>query len=725
MEERKDNSLQYIKVRTRGDSDPNGKRRVYFTCHPKDFGLYFDKVCEDIFKTQDCAIYYTENMEASIPEKYLESDLGQINLLVIVVTRRLLTGPNRAMDFDFVFMTDEKHSTPVLPIVMETNIDNDLIEKYKKKFGKRQYLSPNVHDLSAINYEEKLTRYLSCILLDNDTVEKVRRAFDAYIFLSYRKKDRDQANELMNLIHKNPMYRDVAIWYDEFLTPGEDFENNIRQALDKSDLFALLVTPNLINEENYIRTTEYPYAHNNAQKRILPAEMVETDKEELRKQYPGVPNCVNARTDDLSAAILDGLKTISLRANEDDPEHCYLIGLAYLDGIDVEKNIEYAIQMLTIAANGGITEAKIKLYNIFSEIQGENRNNEKALDLARQLFDEYEEIHTENQAIYDAMSRFMAMTASFEEVDEIKEQSYIEQHKKMVVQNHRIYLNLMNNLAISLGRVGETEKELELCKKSYELHKEFLGETDTDTLIALQNLAFAYEDMNDGDTAFELYGKCYELSLKDLDNTHDEAYSVSGKLIERYIAVGKIDKAVELSEAAARMQIKFYGENSIQSLNALMNVETMYEMSRQYMKAFMISERISNVYNKVHGITLNNIDHIDREWVKVSDLTIDTLKKARKDEKRKYRSLKFFDDANNSGRIKALSHLAYLCEYIEDYKKELKYFKKILHLQEKAENPDINKMGSTIRDIILTCDRLGREKEMQKYKNYLAKIQLG
>ena len=35
-----------IIYRTRGNSNPKGKPRVYFTCYPSDFELYFDKICE-------------------------------------------------------------------------------------------------------------------------------------------------------------------------------------------------------------------------------------------------------------------------------------------------------------------------------------------------------------------------------------------------------------------------------------------------------------------------------------------------------------------------------------------------------------------------------------------------------------------------------------------------------------------------------------------------------
>ena len=50
----------------------------------------------------------------------------------------------------------------------------------------------------------------------------------------------------MKLIHQNPECRDIAIWYDEFLIPGESFKDNIDKMLQSSKLFTLLVTPSLL-----------------------------------------------------------------------------------------------------------------------------------------------------------------------------------------------------------------------------------------------------------------------------------------------------------------------------------------------------------------------------------------------------------------------------------------------------------------------------------------------
>ncbi len=111
---------------------------------------------------------------------------------------------------------------PVLPFMMEEGLD--ILYATEEYFGEAQYLNPRSHDTTEIRYEEKLKNYLDSVLISDETARRIRTAFDAYIFLSYRKKDRKYANELMHLIHDIPNFRDIAIWYDEFLTPGENFK---------------------------------------------------------------------------------------------------------------------------------------------------------------------------------------------------------------------------------------------------------------------------------------------------------------------------------------------------------------------------------------------------------------------------------------------------------------------------------------------------------------------
>ena len=193
----------------------------------------------------------------------------------------------------------------------------------------------------------------------------MRAAFDAYVFLSYRKKDRRYAQQLMRLIHQNPFCRDIAIWYDEFLVPGEDFNGAIRKAMEKSELFALVVTPNLLENPNYIMITEYPAARESG-KPILPAILVPTDGKELAARYDAIPTPIDPTEEGtLPAALRHALADVIKPENDNEPRHIFFIGLAYLGGIDVEVNYEFAVQLITRAAEAHLPEAIEKLEAVF------------------------------------------------------------------------------------------------------------------------------------------------------------------------------------------------------------------------------------------------------------------------------------------------------------------------------------------------------------------------
>ena len=115
--------------------------------------------------------------------------LREMQLFVVPVTTKLLTKENRAMDVDVPFAS-ENH-IPVLPLMQEGGLD----DMFNKKFGDLQYLDKHNTDPTAIPYDEKLTKYLESVIVGDELSKKVRAAFDAYIFLSYRKKDRKYAQE--------------------------------------------------------------------------------------------------------------------------------------------------------------------------------------------------------------------------------------------------------------------------------------------------------------------------------------------------------------------------------------------------------------------------------------------------------------------------------------------------------------------------------------------------
>lgn len=390
--------MERLSVKTRGDSSPQGKSRVWFCAHPDDYETYLEPIAKEILEKQNCAFYYDEVPFNSYDPEDFFTDLSQMNLFVMPVTSRLLTTENRALDVEFAYAME--HHIPVLPLMQESGLE----KLFNEKCGDLQFLDKNQRDSTAIGYEEKLNKYLSSVLIGDELAAKVREAFDAYIFLSYRKKDRKYAQELMRLIHENDFCRDIAIWYDEFLTPGEDFNTSIAEALKKSKLFALAVTPNLINEKNYVMTVEYPEAKK-INKKILPAEMVSTDFGKLQKNYPGIPACTNAYDhEELSATLQNALEFIVLRSNDNDPKHNFFIGLAYLGGIDVEINHERAVSLITSAAEAGLPEAMEKLVSMYRIGEGVARNYEIAVAWQSKLVDRFKDVYMQTKSEADAFS---------------------------------------------------------------------------------------------------------------------------------------------------------------------------------------------------------------------------------------------------------------------------------------------------------------------------------
>lgn len=68
------------------------------------------------------------------------------------------------------------------------------------------------------------------------------------------------------------------------------------------------------------------------------------------------------------------MQKLALDEKEGDPEHSCFIGLAYLNGIDVEVDRERALGLITGAAKAGVPEAMQKLVNMLHSGDGVARD---------------------------------------------------------------------------------------------------------------------------------------------------------------------------------------------------------------------------------------------------------------------------------------------------------------------------------------------------------------
>ena len=459
-----------LNCRTREGGSPERIQKVYFTCHRDDFSDSVGKISKAILKAHNCAVYHTNNMDDEYGDDARKT-LKKMNLFVFPVTRKLLQESSRAIDVDLKFAYDNK--IPILPIIMEEGEDVEKLYTSVDKLANRQYLVwRSDTDSDPGLFEEKMRKHLDFILSEVDLFNMVNRHFSSRIFLSYRKKDVSYANSLLDTVHSYEKFRDVAIWYDEFLRVGEDFNENIREIMRSSDVFMLLVTKNLLEKGNYVMEQEYPYAKEIGMK-ILPVVMDDTDYGELKRFFKDedMPPFVRL-TDSDFASVLEGLLTDRKEPDKLQRESKdYLLGLAYLYGIDVEVNRELGLEFITGHAEHNYT-SMLELYAIYKYGNGTDPDDERA----DYWLNRYEEV------VYEEFTG---------------------------KAHYRIMMNL---LAMKLIGVEEYERALSMALKS--AAQPIADEEDRRALaISYELIATCYLHLADADKLIDAIGKAYSVML--------------------------------------------------------------------------------------------------------------------------------------------------------------------------------------------------------------------
>lgn len=394
-----------MKWKTRYNTRPDGKPRVYLTGHPDDCAKYRDRHIDELRELFDCAVYFDPDPEHPEDMENFYGDIDRMNLIVLLISGKFITEETLANRV-FRYAVSGERTVRVLPLLVEPGIEQAVNEVY----GNLQLLNPYSTDPTEIPYREKLKAYLDAALFGANLAAEVRKEFACYLFLSYRKRDRRYANELMRRIHANDFCRDVAIWYDELLTAGRNFEEGIFDALDKSALAVMAITPNMLEPENYVIETEYREILHRG-KPVLPVELVPTDREALRGAFAGIPPCTDAYDPYALASALENHLSGLEKAKPGGARHAYLIGLAYLYGIDVEVDRERATALIAGAAAEDLPEAVEKLVNMYETGDGVQRDLSRALYWQRQAVRILRKAYAERADRETGMRLIAALTA--------------------------------------------------------------------------------------------------------------------------------------------------------------------------------------------------------------------------------------------------------------------------------------------------------------------------
>lgn len=374
-------------IRERDTRPVNKKEKIYITGNWKD-GFLMERIVQDLVEIWDCKTYVDarvipgtetlDNESGAEAVKDCQQSMDEMDLVVLVVTKNFLRESSQARDVEYPYL--KANHKKVLPVLMEPGLEREF-----------DSVCENLQLLyyDAVDYKKQLETFLYHLFEDADLKKQVQGVFSGSIFLSYRKKDRAHIIRLMELIQQWPGCQDISIWYDDFLTIGEDYDDEIDGRLRESDLFVLAVTPSILEDGNYVMDIEYPRAVALA-KKIIPVELADTDMAALKAKFPDLPECIRiSEIMDLEQRLLEEKQHFASAVQLSAHEREYLLGAAYLLGIGTRKNEKLGISYLSHAVDGGSIKAANMLSRFYvvsyrDEIPERIKWLEKYADLARQ-----------------------------------------------------------------------------------------------------------------------------------------------------------------------------------------------------------------------------------------------------------------------------------------------------------------------------------------------------
>ena len=236
--------------------------------------------------------------------------------------------------------------------------------------------------------------------------------------------------------------------------------------------------------------------------------MEPTDREKLREMYPDIPDVV-VRSDKqtLCDRLMTSLKGLAIAENDNDPQHNFFIGLAYLGGIDVEVNHERAVNLITGSAEQGYIPAIEKPVSMYNSGEGVSRDYHKAVEWQKSLVEErkkkYESNPGETTALillsdlwdlgdaYQALGQLSSAQNTYEEMRCFSEQFSQKYTDKRFTRYQSVSYNKLGDIAKAQGKLSDAE---EWYRKGLAIAEELEKETGT-VEEARRDLSISYNNL--------------------------------------------------------------------------------------------------------------------------------------------------------------------------------------------------------------------------------------
>lgn len=575
MEKENDRDLSILPLqivrKARGSEILRDRQRIFLCWHPKNV-VARDILLKDLLSHDagvDCVVSYRENPGDTMDKASFEQELHETQLMVLLVSPEFLKLPKVEKPLEYRMAKELKH--PILPIALDAGI----LPEFTAQEGA-------VHCLAVTDpeYRTNLKIQLENFIISNELMQEIaEKAFTAGLFLSYRKKDIVLARKFMNEFHHIHGFEPISIWYDNFLIAGRVFDKEIKDAINRADLFVLLVTQNITENGNYVLKEEYPYAKK-CGKRIVAVEM-QTPGDNFRKEYPAVD--YYAKPEDIRSVFQLTLPENVLQSSI-DPERSYLLGMAFLHGVIVEKNNKLAIDLLTSASNGSNLRAVKKLGDIsFSEA-----NYQEALQMYKYAVVLSEKafgmMSIQTAELYSCVAECYHYVGDIQAAWEMYRMALIVYMRLSGMESLPV-IKVQIKLSWLYNDAQDYEPALEWSHSAMRNAEKLFGTGQVELVEIYNGIAGIYYNMGDYEQALQMHLKVLTVCEKFFGTDHPNAILTFNHIANSYNGLGNYSQAMEMCRKSLSGCKKLFGDEHPATANSYSTLGNIYYNLKDFTSA--------------------------------------------------------------------------------------------------------------------------------------------
>ena len=266
------------------------KRKIFISAHPTDRISFLEPLVNVINDIEDCVAVYNH-----VPNDKGPDIPADVDTFIIIASLKYFVWTNSGYSSEFFAAV--RNRVRVIPILIETG--QNIIDLINMRCGKIQYVD------ATLNLDFALDALRAHLTAKERIVDESLPS----VFISYRRVDRNLLHDLVDIIEMSESFDKVNVWYDEIIVPGENYSQSILRQLKNCNLFILLITPNILEDKNYVWRVEYKTAKK-LNKRILAIEAEKTDRRKLLEMYGNLGHIIDIKHKGAIYSVINEISSI-------------------------------------------------------------------------------------------------------------------------------------------------------------------------------------------------------------------------------------------------------------------------------------------------------------------------------------------------------------------------------------------------------------------------------